>query len=122
MNIIATMCTYGVLFTLQNVLALRSFAAVDGHLKDIQPNFDYFPFNSTIRQITSGVQGSILIVLVLLFILAVAGTIFSKFVIRSRVLAGIGFSVIILIVAAAGLIAQAGGFIDWGSNINFNFG
>lgn len=87
----------------------------DGKLKEMKPDYGYFPWNETIINIVQGMQGTALYVMVGVFVLAVACVAVGHFFLKSRLMQTVGWGVVIVTVVCAALIASAGGFIDWGS-------
>lgn len=87
----------------------------DGKLKQMKPDYGYFPWNETIITIVQAMQGSALYILAGVFVAAVACVSIGHFFLKSRLMQTVGWGVVITTVICSALIASAGGFIDWGS-------
>lgn len=91
--------------------------ADDGGLSKMRPNYTYLPFNGTLKQIAQGMQGTVIIVMVIAFILAVAFWVMGRFG-SSGPMQRIGWGAMIVCLVGAALTAGAGVAISWATGIN----
>lgn len=85
--------------------------------KDIKPDFGYFPVNQTLFNIAQGLEGSGLIIMVILFSLGALGVIVGKFS-HTQTWSRIGWGTLIACLIVAALLGCAGGAINWAYHIN----
>lgn len=84
--------------------------------KDITPNYSYFPFMDTLKQIASGFEGMSLIICVILLVAAAILFGASKLT-SSPAAARVTGTVFIVCLVLAAVIAGAGGLISWATGI-----
>lgn len=82
---------------------------------DVTPNYD-LPIINTLTDLAGGVQGAVLLVIVILLVCAVvawgAGKAFNSSGVQK-----VGIGAIIVCIAGAAIVGSAGGFVDWGSQL-----
>ena len=97
---------------LSSAASLLKLAEGDSPLHDVKPKYD-FPFIKTLLVWLANIQGTALIALAILFVLAAALAILGKFTVHSAVLRNIGVGVLVAIVILAILVANAPRIIEW---------
>lgn len=97
---------------LPSAASLLKLAESDSPLHDVKPKYD-FPFIKTLLIWLANIQGTALIVLAILFVLAAALAILGKFTVHSAVLRNIGVGLLGAIVILAILVANAPRIIEW---------
>ncbi|MEK0217090.1 hypothetical protein [Bifidobacterium mongoliense] len=84
---------------------------------DIKPDYGYFPWNDSLKQIAQGLQGTAIWILVILFIAGVVGWLGGKFG-GSGAMQKLGWGILIFCALGAALVAGAGAIIGWSTGIN----
>ena len=97
---------------LPSAASLLKLAESDSPLHDVKPKYD-FPFNLTLLKWLANLQGTALVVLAILFILAAVLAIVGKFSVHSPVMRNIGIGLLLVIVVLAILVANAPRIIEW---------
>lgn len=97
---------------LSSSASLLKLAEGDSPLHDVKPKYD-FPFIKTLLVWLANIQGTALIVLAILFVLAAALAMVGKFTVHSAVMRNIGIGLLVAIVILAALVANAPRIIEW---------
>lgn len=97
---------------LPSAASLLKLAESDSPLHDVKPKYD-FPFNLTLLKWLANIQGTALIILAILFVLAAALAMVGKFTVHSAVMRNIGIGLLVAIVILAALVANAPRIIEW---------
>lgn len=84
---------------------------------DLKPNYDYLPFNNVLSQIGSGIIGTIVIVMVILFAVGCVLVVVGKMGDRSG-MSKIGVGFIVFSLAITVLVANAGKLTDWATQLD----
>lgn len=84
---------------------------------DLKPDYDYLPFNDTLSQIGSGIIGTVVIVMVILFAVGCVMVAVGKMGDRGGMTKiGIGFIVFSLAIVA--LVANSGQLTEWATTLD----
>lgn len=97
---------------LSSAASLMKLAEGDSPLHDVKPKYD-FPFIKTLLMWLANIQGTALVVLTILFVLAGVLAIVGKFSVHSPVMRNIGVGLLVVIVVLAILVANAPRIIEW---------
>lgn len=97
---------------LSSAASLLKLAEGDSPLHDVKPKYD-FPFIKTLLMWLANIQGTALVVLTILFVLAGVLAIVGKFSVHSPVMRNIGVGLLVVIVVLAILVANAPRIIEW---------